>query len=193
MQLHTERLLIRTFTADDTATIHRILDQAFGDGSRVNDPAALAERASWVQWQILNHAWHRQLYQPLYGELAVVLRETQAVIGAVGLVPCLDRFEQLPALQRGPVATPYATPEVGLFWAIDPVYQGRGLATEAARALITFAFRELALDRIVATTEYDNLASQAVMRRLGMQIERNPLPTPSWLQVVGVLNNDQHN
>jgi hypothetical protein len=28
-----------------------------------------------------------------------------------------------------------------------------------------------------------------VMRKLGMRIERNPLPEPPWLQIVGVLDN----
>ena len=43
------------------------------------------------------------------------------------------------------------------------------------------------MNRIVATTSYDNLASIAVMRKLSMRIERNPLPDPPWLQVVGML------
>jgi hypothetical protein len=29
-----------------------------------------------------------------------------------------------------------------------------------------------------------------VMRKLGMHLARNPYPEPSWLQVVGVLEND---
>ena len=45
------------------------------------------------------------------------------------------------------------------------------------------------LQRIVATTTYDNTASIGVMRRLGMTIERNPLPEPIFMQVVGVLEN----
>lgn len=82
-----------------------------------------------------------------------------------------------------------ATPEVGLFWAIDPTQQGRGYATEAARALVAHAFGRLRLRRIIATTEYENVASQGVMRKLGMRVERNPLPEPPWLQIVGVLDN----
>ena len=53
--------------------------------------------------------------------------------------------------------------------------------------MIEHAFAEFRLRRIIATTEYDNHASQAVMRRLGMRLERNPLPEPLWLQVVGIL------
>jgi RimJ/RimL family protein N-acetyltransferase len=43
------------------------------------------------------------------------------------------------------------------------------------------------LGRIIATTEYDNLPSQAVMRKLGMALHRNQRPDPPWLQMVGLL------
>jgi RimJ/RimL family protein N-acetyltransferase len=41
--------------------------------------------------------------------------------------------------------------------------------------------------RIIATTEFDNLPSQAVMRKLGMTLRRNEGGQPAWCQVVGVL------
>jgi hypothetical protein len=43
------------------------------------------------------------------------------------------------------------------------------------------------LRRVVATTWYDNAASTAVMRRIGMTVQHNPWPTPPWFQVVGAL------
>ena len=82
-----------------------------------------------------------------------------------------------------------ATAEVGLLWLIEPAHQGQGYASEAAQTLIDYAFGTMRLLRLIATTEYDNLASQAVMRKLGMTIERNPFPDPPWLQVVGILPN----
>jgi RimJ/RimL family protein N-acetyltransferase len=44
------------------------------------------------------------------------------------------------------------------------------------------------LRRLIATTEYDNAASQAVMRKLGMRLVHNPNPEPAWFQVVGCLD-----
>ena len=64
-----------------------------------------------------------------------------------------------------------------------------GYASEAAQALIDYAFQELRLKRIVATTSYDNIGSMGVMRKLGMRVEENLLGEPPWLQVVGVLEN----
>jgi len=54
---------------------------------------------------------------------------------------------------------------------------------------VSYAFDVLELGRIVATTENDNLRSIAVMKRLGMTLERNPLDEPHWFQTVGVLVN----
>jgi [ribosomal protein S5]-alanine N-acetyltransferase len=186
--LETPRLLIRSFTPADAPAIHRILDQAFGDGTLIGDPAALQERRAWVQWSMLSHEWFPKLHQPPYGDRAIVLKATDTLIGSVGYVPCLDVFEQLPSLRATARPSGYATPEVGLFWVVDPGQQRQGYATEAGQAMIQHAFAQLRLKRIIATTEYTNLASQAVMRKLGMRLERNPLPEPRWLQVVGSLD-----
>jgi Acetyltransferase (GNAT) domain len=76
--------------------------------------------------------------------------------------------------------------ELGLFWALHKDAHGRGFATEAATALITHAFAAMAVDRIIATTKHDNLASIAVMHRLKMNIDVYGLPHPG-LQIVGTL------
>ncbi len=185
--LTTPRLTIRPFVMDDLLTIHAILDRCFGDGSKIDDPAALAERREWLQWQILNYDGLARLYQPPYGDRAIVHTDSNALIGAVGLVPCLGEFGQMPYFGGQPNAPRIA--EVGLFWAVDPAQQGHGYATEAARALIDFMFTQEKLHHIIATTEYDNTASQAVMRKLGMRLEHNPFPDPPYMQVVAVSEN----
>ncbi len=187
--METARLTIRPFQPDDSVELHRILNECFGADPAQDPQQALDERRSYAHWSALSQEWFAKLHQPPYGERAVLLRASGALIGAVGLVPCLDRFEQIASLRAGPNDRGFSTTEVGLFWAIDPAHQRQGYAAEAARALIDHAFGALNISRIVATTEHDNMASQGVMRKLGMRIERNPLPSPSWLQVVGVLDN----
>lgn len=185
--LTTERLTIRPFVADDFEAIHRVLNTAFG----ANMPEA--RRRQWLDWTILAYPAQASLYNPPYGERAIVLTSTGELIGAVGFVPSYGPFEQLPYFRARLSVPPTGryTPEWGLFWGVDPAHQRRGYATEAARAMIDYAFAEMNLARIVATTEYDNEASMAVMRRLGMSIERNPHPEPDWFQVVGVLENNE--
>ena len=58
--------------------------------------------------------------------------------------------------------------EVG--WHLHPDVQGRGYATQAANAVIPRAWDQ-GLTEVLAVTDQDNLASQAVMRRLGMRDE----------------------
>jgi RimJ/RimL family protein N-acetyltransferase len=187
----TPRLLIRPYETDEAADAWRIADRCFGAGQKVADPQAIDGFRPFVQWMALNPHMLAQLGQPAYGDLAVVLRESGRIIGQVGYVPCLMPFDQIPGLYPNAKPSGFAQPEVGLFWAIDPDYQRQGYATEAAQALIDNAFRADTwnLERIIATTEYDNVASQAVMRKLGMTLLRNPLSTPHYLQVVGLRYN----
>jgi RimJ/RimL family protein N-acetyltransferase len=46
---------------------------------------------------------------------------------------------------------------------------GRGVATEAARAVLDHGFRDLGIDPIVAVTHPDNLASQRVLEKIGLE------------------------
>jgi RimJ/RimL family protein N-acetyltransferase len=182
--LETDRLRIREFTRDgtDLDAIVSIHDACFG-------PAPREEREAWLDWTVRNYLALARLHQPPYGDSAVALKSSDEVIGAVGLVPSFGPFEKLSGLgfpRRGKPAMRF-TPELGLFWAIAPAHQRHGYATEAARAMVRFAFDELNIARLVATTEHDNAASIAVMRKLGMTIERNPDPEPAWFQTIGVL------
>jgi RimJ/RimL family protein N-acetyltransferase len=59
--------------------------------------------------------------------------------------------------------------EIG--WSLHPDAQGRGLATEGARAMLRVGFDELGLHRITAGCDPRNVASLRVMERLGMRRE----------------------
>ena len=52
-------------------------------------------------------------------------------------------------------------------YAIAKAHQGKGFATEACGALVRFAFEELNLHRVQAGHLPENLASAAVLRKLG--------------------------
>jgi RimJ/RimL family protein N-acetyltransferase len=189
MIVETNRLIIRPFVRDDLPAIHRILKETFNDASNVEHENALQERRSWLEWQILNEKWFVKLNQPPYGDRAIALKTSDEVIGSIGYVPRLNPFDQIPELATTPNPTRHYTTELGLFWVIDPKYQRQGYATEAAQAMIEYAFKHLRVKRIIAETDFANVASQNVMRKIGMTLTRNPLPEPRWLQIVGVLEN----
>lgn len=191
--LETLRLRIRPFTQDDLHAVYHLLDVELRQAEfGTAETHTLEERAAWLQWTVLGYTQLPRLYQPPYGERAVVHKATDQLIGVCGFVPCLDAFEQLAGF--APTATPSSwwrtTPEVGLFYAFAPAFQRQGYATEAAQALVDYAFRHLRLKRIVATTTFANAASIGVMRKLGMDIRQNHSAEPPWLQVVGVLSHD---
>lgn len=89
----------------------------------------------------------RQLEAP-FGGWAVEERVTGAVAGTVLL-------------------SPYRDGEVEVGWHFHPDSWGRGLATEAARAVIAYGF-SLGLPEIFAVVRPDNERSLAVCKRLGM-------------------------
>jgi RimJ/RimL family protein N-acetyltransferase len=88
-----------------------------------------------------------------WGWWAVEVRATGEFIGFCGLDPVEDDM-------------PFTGVEAG--WRLTRTAWGHGYATEAARAVLDFGFRRLALDEILAVTVATNLRSQAVMRRIGM-------------------------
>jgi hypothetical protein len=94
--IETYRLLIRSYILEDLPIIHRIVDQTFGAGDKVNDEAALQEGRSWLQWSIRNQKGFPKLGQPPYGDKAIVLKATGELIGSVGNVPLLDAYDQIP-------------------------------------------------------------------------------------------------
>jgi RimJ/RimL family protein N-acetyltransferase len=179
--LATPRLIVRPFGLDDLAACHQLFDhEAWETG------LTLAERREWLAWVVSNYTALARLFQPPYGDRAIVLRATDEVVGSVGLVPALGPFDRLPSFAGRPAADNFS-PQVGLFWAMRTGHRRQGYAAEAAQAVSDYAFQVLQLGRLVAMTDYENAASQAVMRRLGMTLEHNPRPEPAWFQVVGVL------
>ena len=88
--------------------------------------------------------------------------------------------ENIPAGQSGPLAgvigmqvmrnavPNLAQPAVELGWRLASAFEGRGLATEGARACIAYAFGIVGLKQLVAVTAPVNTPSRRVMEKLGM-------------------------
>jgi RimJ/RimL family protein N-acetyltransferase len=99
------------------------------------------------------------------------------------IVPQFERHGYGPWALEIPGVTPFAgyvglmahtfaarfTPCVEVGWRLAFAHWGRGYATEAARAALSFGFRDAGLARIVSFTVPANRRSIAVMRRLGMR------------------------
>jgi RimJ/RimL family protein N-acetyltransferase len=85
----------------------------------------------------------------------VVLKEENRVIGECGITHIPD----YPG-------------DVEIAWIFNRAYHGRGYATEAARAVLDYAFASAALQSVYALIDRFNAPSIGVANRLGMEFDR---------------------
>jgi RimJ/RimL family protein N-acetyltransferase len=62
----------------------------------------------------------------------------------------------------------FPQPGVEIGWRLARTAQGKGFATEGARAVVDLAFNQLGLSEVVAITALPNQPSRRVMEKLGM-------------------------
>ncbi|MEO4000103.1 GNAT family N-acetyltransferase [Mesorhizobium sp. CAU 1732] len=148
MRIETERLIIRNWEERDRALFHRInsddeVMRFFG----FRRTRAMAD-AFMDKLQTENAARG-------YGFAALELRESGEAIGMAGLKTTSD--------------VPLRQPEsVEIGWRLAPEHWRKGYVTEAAEALLRYGFETLGLSEIVSFAVWNNDASLAVMRRIGM-------------------------
>jgi RimJ/RimL family protein N-acetyltransferase len=123
-----------------------------------------------VETVLLPRIIHSYERDPGFGTWAAIEKSTGAFAGWFGLTRALPD-------------TP-GTAELG-YRLRRPVW-GKGYATEGAQALIRKAFRELGVERVVATTYQDNLASRRVMEKAGLSFVRGFRPTLAELSHDGL-------
>lgn len=113
-----------------------------GDGK----PLDLAQCRHWIEVTLRNYATRG------YGMFALASRDTGAVIGFCGLVH------------------PGGQADAELKYALSRACWGKGLATEAAAAMLSFAASAKGIERVIATVDPDNIASQRVLLKAGMRL-----------------------
>ncbi len=94
-----------------------------------------------------------------FGLWAVELKESHELIGFTGL-----KYQDFAA---------HFTPCIEIGWRLDSKYWGNGYATEAASEALKIGFQKFNLKEIVSFTVPQNLRSQAVMKKLGMERDFN--------------------
>ena len=89
---------------------------------------------------------------------SIFLKETNECIGRVS---CHDA-----RVEDNETANPSIR---GVGWLIDPKYFGKGYATEAAKAMIDYMFKECEIDEIKTYAAKENIASWKIMEKLGFE------------------------
>jgi RimJ/RimL family protein N-acetyltransferase len=101
-----------------------------------------------------------------FGHFVLTRRDDGCIVGRCGLL--VWNIPDWTITTRAEAQSDY---EIELGWTLGREFWGHGYATEAARAVQEFAFGELGLDRLISLIAPENVASAAVARRLGMEVE----------------------
>jgi len=152
VSISTPRLVIRAFTLDDVAQIHETY-AAPGAGSPLapGGVSASIEDTRRIVERILEtyEAWDG------LGPWAVQTRGDRFVIGDCGLFRSADAW---------------ALGDLEIAYRFRPASWGAGFATEAARAVLAYAFEELRAPCVVADADAANRASLRVLEKIGMRL-----------------------
>ena len=162
--LETERLILRRFSEDDADNLFAL--DSDPQVMRWLTGGAPTPRDVIVR-DILPAFIHSYAPFPGFGVWAASERASGEFVGWFGFRP-----------HEG--ATTAET--ISLGYRLRRAVWGRGYATEGARALIRQGFAAHGVQRVVATTYQDNLASRRVMEKLSMTLARAYRPTLADLQ-----------
>lgn len=143
--LETERLVLRPWQTADAPALFAILQEK--DILRYFPRPGLPP-AGWAERYIAHHQAHWEKIG--YGHWAVADRLSGQVIGWHGL-------ELLPE-----------TGETEVAYLLSHAWWGQGLATEAGRAVVQYAFEKADLASIIALVHPENRASIRVIEKLGL-------------------------
>ena len=149
-QIETKRLILRPvieadaqdfFELDSNPEVHRFL---------ANKPVkTIAESESMIA------AILEQYKKFDLGRLAVILKDTNEFIGWSGL-----KYEQNLRKEFN---------YYDLAYRFKQQYWGKGYATETALASLDYGFRDLKLQEINAAADIDHIASNTILKKIGMQ------------------------
>ncbi|NMB24967.1 MAG: GNAT family N-acetyltransferase [Firmicutes bacterium] len=146
--LHTPRLILRDFCEDDWRAVHAYASDPEVIRYMTWGPNDEAASKAFVQAVMEGqNAEPRQNY-----DLAIILKNGDQLIGGCGIYR--RKFRE---------------GEMG--YCLHRSYWSKGYMTEAAQALLEFAFTEEDYHRVYATCDPKNIGSARVMEKIGMRKE----------------------
>jgi RimJ/RimL family protein N-acetyltransferase len=151
MILETERLMLRRLVPDDLDALFELyrneeIRRYFPEGV-----LNYAQTKEELEWFLNGHPRFPEL-----GLWATVNKETGEFMGRCGLLPWTIEERQ----------------EVEVAFLLGKKFWGQGFATEAALAIVQYAFGKLDLPRLICLIDPENSASVKVAKRIGMNFEQ---------------------
>ncbi|KOV61272.1 GNAT family N-acetyltransferase [Streptomyces sp. MMG1121] len=152
-EIRTPRLLLRRWHDDDLAPLASVnadprVMRWIDDGSVLD----LDRTAEDIE------RWEEEWDEEGFGLFAVEMLASGELAGFTGL--------------SVPEFLPEVLPAVAISWRFGSQFWGQGYASEAAQATLEFALQDRGLDRVISINRVGNHASENVIRKLGMVLER---------------------
>jgi len=154
IRIETERLIIRNFNESDISQLYRMVNNEaimkyvpFAKERKLEECKELMKR-------ILDR-YKESTISKFKGFLLLVgSKDNNECVGFVGLFPLT-----------------YDISENELFYGLFEEYYGKGYATEIGKAVIEYGFKNINMNKIVATVNKDNEVSKRVLDKMGMYFE----------------------
>ncbi len=153
----TERLILFALTREQLELALYDIDRLNAELSIQAEPGVFSEesrQAMMIKISRMDHA-ERRLH-PWYTYFLLVRAADRASVGVCG-------FKGAPTL--------FGSVELG--YAMQENFRNHGYMTEAVRALVDWAFEHDNCSRVTAETLPDNFASQRVLQKAGLTLERS--------------------
>lgn len=148
--IETNRLILRPLTLQDAPAMYT----NWASDEEVARYVTWTSHANLAETQKLLTSWAEAYEQPDFYNWGMVVKDTGQVIGTFTFVGVSDRDQ---------------VGELG--YCCGQTWWNQGYTTEAGRALLTFGFDQLGLNRIQAVHDVRNPASGRVMEKMGMTYE----------------------
>lgn len=149
MNIKTKRLILRPITEADAKDFFELDSNPNVHKYLGNNPVRSIEQSKAMIKDILE-----QYKTYNIGRLAIILKDTKEFIGWSGL-----KYEQN-------LRKEFNYYDVG--YRLKEQYWGNGYATEAALASLDYGFKDLKLKEIGAAAELDHIASNTILKKIGM-------------------------
>ena len=170
--IETERLVLKPQTMQEQKRLWEILMIPEVNKVYLTTPAKFRDKLKdWSKQEPfyeekINHANDNDVF-----EWSIFLKETNECIGKIDYHEYSKEDNEINDLSIR-----------GVGWYIDPIHQGKGYGTEAAKHTLKYMFEEVEITKIITGAAIDNPASWKIMDRLGYKkLPQTKLVTYTYL------------
>lgn len=162
-QLETKRLLLKSQTMAEQKKLWEILMMPEVNKYYLTIPTKFKDKLK--DWSIQEEYYKKEIENannPDVFKWSIFIKETNECIGRIS---CHERHDEDETIIDKSIR--------GVGWYIHPKFQGKGYATEAAKAMLDYMFNEINITKIETGAAILNPASWHIMEKLGFRGEEN--------------------